>query len=259
MRQVTSQPSLMEATIESLNETVLQKYGRVGADILNTYNSDFLFRKELTERECIEGSYPTIAQLNSQFDKRFGPAWLMAHLHDLSEYCGCKEKLSGHALQQCAAMISMEYYYLKVTEFMLFFHRFKAGRYGRFYGSVDPLVITTALMDFVKERNIACNRYDEERKKAEEEEAKKSAVSWEEFCKETGRDEKSPLMRSKRKAPATTKPKREKRNTEDYAKSSAVSLINNTYHCDENTLKMMKDMFEQKYGCTPEEYVSQKH
>lgn len=54
---------------------------------------------------------------------------------------------------------------------MLFFHRFKAGRYGRFYGSVDPLVITTALREFLRDRNLV---YDQHRQEQECERDKRS-------------------------------------------------------------------------------------
>lgn len=41
---------------------------------------------------------------------------------------------------------------------MLFLNRFKAGRYGRFYGTTDPLVVTTALPEYCKERTAAMSR-----------------------------------------------------------------------------------------------------
>ena len=41
---------------------------------------------------------------------------------------------------------------MKLPELMLFFQQFKAGKYGRFYGSVDPMVITTALQEFLRFR-----------------------------------------------------------------------------------------------------------
>lgn len=52
---------------------------------------------------------------------------------------------------------------------MLFFYRFKQGKYGRFYGVVDPLVIMTALQEFLRERNEAIFDHEAElnRRKAE--------------------------------------------------------------------------------------------
>lgn len=66
---------------------------------------------------------------------------------------------------------------------MLFFHRFKTGRYGRFYGAVDPLVITTSLRDFIRERNDAYAIHEQEERKAREKEERRGKVlmSYEEY------------------------------------------------------------------------------
>lgn len=55
-------------------------------------------------------------------------------------------------IEEVARVIISEFYYMKLSEIMLFFAYFKAGRYGNFYGCVDPLVITTALQRFKTER-----------------------------------------------------------------------------------------------------------
>lgn len=148
---------------------------------LSKYNPDFLQKERLTLDNCHFGDYPTLAELDKKFNGRFSAAWLMAHLHDLSEYCGCKDKLAGQPLRQCASIIASDYYYLKVTELMLFFNRFKLGRYGRFYGSVDPLVITTALRTFVDERSVALHKHESELYEREMEEWRKKAVTREQY------------------------------------------------------------------------------
>ena len=113
--------------------------------------------------------------------------WLIPQLFDLSEYCGCKGKISEEQMQQCATVIATTYHYLTVSELMLFFFRFKAARYGRFYGSVDPLVITSALRDFVRERNDAYFKHEQEERERKEREAKKNhkPITWDEYCMNT--------------------------------------------------------------------------
>lgn len=133
--------------------------------------------------ECLFGKFPTLSDLNAKFDSRFSTAWVMAHLHDLSEYCGCKEKLYGNPLKQCAAVIADNFYYLKLTELMLFFHRFKSGVYGRFYGSIDPLIITTSIREFLKERSVLIERRNSAIRDTERQEWRRNAVSWEEYQK----------------------------------------------------------------------------
>lgn len=249
--QAQSQLSSLTTTIEGLRQSILQKYGMPGVEILDKYHPDFLFRKQVTVDDCYFGDYPTIAQLGAEFDRKFPAAWMMAHLHDLSEFCGCKEKLSGHALQQCASTITMEFYWLKISELMLFFHRFKSGKYGRFYGSVDPLVITTSLRDFLKERSIAIaehERLEAERKERE----RKPPVTWEEYCmKEYGEIRPYPLER-RYTSPSQEQPKKQpKESVEDIIKI-AKSLLTET---NKTVVEEFGRIFKKKYGSTPAEYI----
>lgn len=193
MQQTTLQPSLPTTHIDALKTAVLQKYGQDGLAVLEQYNPDCIFRRQMTADECFFGKYPTLGGLRAQYDSRFPSAWLMAHLYDLSEYCGCKDKLEGKALQQCASVIAMEFYYLKVSELMLFFHCFKSGRYGRFYGSVDPLVITQSLREFLKDRAYSHDRHKEEAEAHDQEEKRKTSETWEDYCMRVyGRIKKHP-------------------------------------------------------------------
>ena len=64
-----------------------------------------------------------------------------------------RQKITDQQIKELSRLIEAEYGYLTVPEFMLFFHRFKAGKYGEFYGNVDPMVITESLCEFIKWRN----------------------------------------------------------------------------------------------------------
>ena len=163
--------------------------------MLNQYNPDYILCTHPTEADCFFGNHPSLANLSSQFDRKYPVAWLMAHLHDLSEFCGCKDKLSGHPLQQCAGIIAANFYWLKVSELMLFFHRFKSGRYGKFYGSVDPITIMAALKEFCRERNTAYCAREKEEAQRRMEESRKNACTWEDYLRQKGEAPRpSPLM-----------------------------------------------------------------
>ena len=56
-----------------------------------------------------------------------------------------------------------EYYYINAAEICFFIARFKSGKYGRFYGSIDPLKITSAMLDYVSERRKDIERKERER------------------------------------------------------------------------------------------------
>ena len=129
---------------------------------------------------CIMGDFPTLEELKGEYNSMMPTVWLLPQLQNLSKFCGVKDKLDNKQLEQCAFIIATEYSYMKVSELMLFFYRFKSGQYGKFYGNVDPLVITTALRDFAADRNVEQDHYEEVRRKKELEEYMKHAVSHEE-------------------------------------------------------------------------------
>lgn len=106
-------------------------------------------------------------------------------LYELSEFSNVTAKLTDYQLEEIAKCITTTYGYLKTTELMYFFHLFKCGKFGRFYGSVDGLVITQALQDFLKLRANELSRYEQEQRDearaAEDAERQSSAMNLEEW------------------------------------------------------------------------------
>jgi len=149
------------------------------------YNPDCQLAQTADAEECHFGDHPTLSQLRVGYGSRMPVIWLLPQLYSLSEYCGCKNKLQGRPLQECASIIAADFHWLKVSELILFFHRFKSGCYGRFYGTVDPLVITTALRDFCDERWQAYAKHEQEQREQREREQEARATSWEEHCMRT--------------------------------------------------------------------------
>ena len=127
------------------------------------------------------GSAPTLADANAAFGANTGAVWLVGQLMDISEFCGCRDKLTEAQLEGTARLVASAYPWLKLTELMLFFHRFKLGVYGRFYGAVDPMVITMGLRDFMADRAALIEAARQRREEQEWEEAKRRAVSYEQW------------------------------------------------------------------------------
>lgn len=132
---------------------------------------------------CFFGEFPTIAKIGARWGRSTASAWLVPQLANLSEFCGCKNKISPEQLKECAMLIAQNYFFLKVTELMLFFNRFKQGRYGHFYGSVDPLVIMTALQDFMRERNDAIFDHESELNRRRMEARKGQGITYDEYLR----------------------------------------------------------------------------
>ena len=78
----------------------------------------------------------------------------------MNDFCGVKQKMTILQIRKLAQMLIVEVYYLKVSELMLFFHRFKAGRYGKFYGVVDPQRIMSGLNAFLRDRVEEIAQYE---------------------------------------------------------------------------------------------------
>lgn len=130
---------------------------------------------------CVTGHAPTLADANLAFGSNTAVAWLVAQLQDLSEFCGCRDKLNARQLESLARLLATAYPWLKLTEVMLFLHRFKLGRYGKFYGAVDPLAITVSLRTFLDERAAIMDEAERRRNDAEREEERQGCVSYEQW------------------------------------------------------------------------------
>lgn len=112
------------------------------------------------------GNAPTMTTLANAYGHDFAETWIECEVKELSEYTGCKDKITVRQTEDLAKIILSAYPYLMATELMLFFWRFKTGRYGRFYGAVDTMVVTTALRCFMTERRESLARLEQEREKA---------------------------------------------------------------------------------------------
>ena len=143
--QLTSSKSSQDLTTTQM--VFLQSY-KNPKDLMILYTPDkqSLFARQ--PQRCLLGNSPTLADMRAMYGGRWAELWLENQLRDLGEYAGAKEKPNQLQLEETARMIIADAYYLKLSELMLFFAQFKVGRYGRFFGSVDPIVITEALQAF---------------------------------------------------------------------------------------------------------------
>lgn len=120
--------------------------------------------------------------MRKTYGDNFPMAWLKPQLYDLCEYTNSRGKMDEQQITMLAGIITNEYYYLKASELLLFFYKFKAGRYGRFYGNVDPMVITIALGEFRRERAAVYDRHEAEEREKERTKWKQGAVKPEQMA-----------------------------------------------------------------------------
>lgn len=110
---------------------------------------------------------PTLAVCVNAYGPRAMAGWVMAQMEDLNRNAGGNDKARAEELQTAAEAIVNNYPQLRLTDVMLFFSRFKAGLYGRFYGKSDTLVVTTALAKYVEERAADLRRIAQEQRHAD--------------------------------------------------------------------------------------------
>lgn len=173
--QPTSWPVLPQQT-----NLLSKEYGTLN-EFLTRFNPGQQITVCADTEHCFFGDYPTLASVKASYGSNAPAMWLVPQLNNLSEYCGCKEKLKGVPLEECASVIAAEFYYLKISELMLFFHRFKSAKYGRFYGTIDPLIIIQSLYEFLKERNAAIDRAEREKEDHMRDEWKKQGMLLQEW------------------------------------------------------------------------------
>ena len=153
---------------------LLSKYP-TGDEFLVTYNPDMQieYTKPQNLERCYMGTAPVLGVVGRAYGEDVALSWLSIQINNLSEYAGSKDKMDKEKTYLCAAHLKNEFGYMKVTEFMVFFTQMKAGKYGRFYGAVDPIMIAEAMGKFALDRLDTIARYeaDAKRKRQAEEDA----------------------------------------------------------------------------------------
>lgn len=163
---------------------IIQKYGD-GRKFAETFNPDL-------QRSCAEnvdrsltGNAPTIASLRGAYPTEQVRVWILAQLENLNAYAGTKNKMNPDQMMMLSDIIMTDYFYLKASELLLFFFQFKAGKFGELYGSVDPLRVSSALVEFASYRRDMLFRIEtksrEEKRIQHAEEYGKNAITIQQY------------------------------------------------------------------------------
>lgn len=130
---------------------------------------------------------PSVARFAGAFGTEAAKAWLVLQLRQLGEFAGQKDKQSLKQMDETAEVLMAEYGYLTLTEIMLYFHKFKCGAYGTFYGSVDGIAICAGMKDFLEFRRDHMNRLEREKREreraAQEAKDKAECISFSEYLR----------------------------------------------------------------------------
>lgn len=132
------------------------------------------------------GTAPTLAVVRAAYTEEVAELWLMAQVENMNDFCGVSRKMTLPQMQELARMMLAEVPYLKTSELLLFFHRFKAGHYGEFFGVVDPQRVLSGLQAFLSDRRSEMDRYQREEaarlRDADRTDPSARAVTYAEYC-----------------------------------------------------------------------------
>ncbi len=156
---------MRNATVE-----IVERYGD-SEKFLKALNPNIQIRVAANVERAYMGKAPKLSAVCGAYSHKVAETWLMAQLENVNDFCGVKHKMSIPQMRELAEMLIVEAYYLKVSELMLFFYRFKAGKYGEFFGVVDPQRIMSGLYSFLRDRVDEIGRFERisARKKIDEE------------------------------------------------------------------------------------------
>ena len=143
-----------------------KRYGPA-EQFLKLFTPDLQIATARNEARAYLGSAPSLEVIAEGYGWQTVIVWLCIQIENLNNFTGVREKMTVARQKDLAALILAEYPNLKASEILLFFHRLKCGRYGRFYGMVDALFITSSLLQFTEQRRADIIRYKEEQSRLE--------------------------------------------------------------------------------------------
>ena len=232
---------------------IVSKYGdRVS--FLNEFSPDKQIGKCADERVAMLAETPTLTDLNISYGRNTAVMFLIPQLFDISEFCGAKDKFTSRQIEQTAQLIASNYPWLKVLEIMTFCKQFKLGQYGHFYGTIDPMVITCALKDFLLYRREVYADYEDYLTKLRiEAEKKKPHMTFDEWkAQKEAKGEKVNIRFAKiddnGKEVPTLSPI-------ESLVESAKNLVTNKYGLSMKSLLEMRKAFREQNGMTLEEVI----
>lgn len=150
---------------------------------MKAYNPSEGVRFSQYPERCVNGKAPTLAEVRRDYGASIARKWMVIQINDYCDFAIVNEdrKPDLVLVQQLADMIMARYYWLKMSEVMLFFTRMKYGDYGETYGSIDATRILRMLKAFLDERARIIDRCEQERRERQAAEEKKRAISREEY------------------------------------------------------------------------------
>ena len=136
-------------------------YGPSLVDLAKTFAPQYQAVVARDPDRCMtDPQVPTLAVAANAYGHSGIIGWLVGQMESLNRMTGVRDKAQTDELQSVAEAVLAAYPHLRMTDIMLFMSRFKAGVYGRFYGTVDALVVTDGLAKYCADRSKSIIRIE---------------------------------------------------------------------------------------------------
>ena len=186
-------------TADSRAIAIRQQYGNM-AQLCKTFSVDAQRYCALNVEKAIRNGVPTFVSIVNTYGEDGVAALIGGHITDAIVRMGEERDIDPYDVDFISRAIceSERFRLLSMASILRFFHLLKCGEFD-IYGKVTPRKILEAFRKYAVEQQAKENRIayeiEQERMHREQEEARKNAVSWEQFCENKGIDlKKYPTM-----------------------------------------------------------------
>lgn len=161
-------------------------------EILSKYSIANIANIIENEVECVMGNAPTLLQIFKEYGVNACEAFLQPLITKMIYSSSRDNSMTGFQIHNLCVdiIIDKTFRTLKLTEFLLFTHKFCTGKFPneRIFKQVCGDNITNALNTFYSERNAFIARIEDEKriKEAEIERKKGGTMSFAEWCESKG-------------------------------------------------------------------------
>lgn len=185
----------------------IEEFGAQYALFLNKYPT---LQKRIssvpTVYDSVKNGGLSFVEIDKYFKEGASEWWIKTMVIDLFMVIGAFDATTPYQFKAIVQRIRQEYYHLTPSELTRFFYEFSMGEYGEIYvgKTVNPQKLFIALEKYMcklyeKRAEIDSQKLAEKQKK-EDEESRKKAICYEEYCRLKGVDiEESPLEELKQK------------------------------------------------------------
>lgn len=168
----------------------LEKYGNFGA-FCKVFHVDNMRKYCTHPSRCVNGDAPTLATVKNTYGMPSAKLWLKALVTDYSATVVNRSdrRMTEAQIDDWVDTAITEWGYLSVTEWMLFFHKCKAGYFGSLYNDANYIRLSEMVREFVfgEYRRRLKDQFEQECNKAmrarEDAERKGKTMTVEEFKK----------------------------------------------------------------------------